>query len=150
MDVSFDVYARASAPRLRHALVMAYGVDVGADAAADAIAYGFEHWDELSRMANPTGYLYRVGQTAARRLRGRPLRLPRPEPGRLPDFEPGLIPALEQLTEQQRIVVLLVVGLQWRQAEVALLLDVSASTVRTHLDRGLTQLRLVLEGEPHV
>jgi RNA polymerase sigma factor (sigma-70 family) len=150
MDVTFDAYARASTPRLRHALVLAYGVDVGADAAAEAIAYGFENWDELSRMANPTGYLYRVGQTAARRLRSRPLRLPRPEAERLPDFEPGLIPALEQLTEQQRTVVLLVVGLQWRQSEVAELLDVSASTVRTHLDRGLTQLRFVLEGEPHV
>lgn len=100
-------------------------------------------------MENPIGYLFRVGQTAARRLRRRPSRLPGVEPSVLPEVDPALVPALEQLTAQQRIVVVLVGGLQWRQAEVAELLGVSASTVRTHLERGMVQLREVMGVTDH-
>lgn len=106
MSMGFDAFAEVAAVRLRHALVAAYGVDVGGDAAAEAMAYGFEHWDELAEMQNPSGYLYRVGQTAAGRLRRRAPRLPPPDPVLLPDVEPSLVPALEQLSEQQRTVVL--------------------------------------------
>lgn len=56
MSVGFDAFAEVAAVRLRHALVAAYGVDVGGDAAAEAMAYGFEHWDELAEMQNPSGY----------------------------------------------------------------------------------------------
>lgn len=150
MGVTFEEFAEVAAPRLRHALVSAYGLDVGVDAAAEAMAYGFEHWDEVSRTSNPAGYLYRVGQTAARRLRRQPPSLPRPEPTELPDLEPGLLPALEDLTETQRVVVVLVVGLQWRQSEVAELLDISHSSVRTHLERAMTHLRESLEAPRHV
>jgi len=147
--MSFESFAAEVEPRLRHALVAAYGVDVGVDAAADALAYGFEHWARLSTMANPSGYLYRVGQTSAKRLLRRPVSLPRADVVRLPDVSPELVPALEQLSEQQRVVVVLVGGLQWQQSEVAELLELSESTVRTHLRRGLTHLREVLEGACH-
>ena len=72
--MSFDQFAQSVTPRLRAALVAAYGVDIGSDAAAEAMAYAWEHWDRVGEMGNPAGYLYRVGQTAARRLR-RPERL---------------------------------------------------------------------------
>ena len=149
MGVGFDEFAADAAPRLRRALVAAYGLDVGVDAAADAVAWAYAHRDEVSVMDNPVGYLYRVGQTAARRLRRRPPRLPMPAPSMLPDVEPSLVPALERLSEQQRVVVVLVAGLQWRQVEVAELLGVSSSTVRTHLERGLAQLRLIMEVVDH-
>jgi Sigma-70, region 4 len=55
-----------------------------------------------------------------------------------------LLPALEQLTVAQRVTVVLVHGYGWSQADAAELLDVSPSTVRTHLHRALTQLRLTL------
>lgn len=45
---------------LRRALVARYGIDVGRDAAADALAWAVEHWPDLSAMANPVGYLYRA------------------------------------------------------------------------------------------
>ena len=149
MGVEFEPFAEEVGPRLRHALVAAYGVDVGVDAAADALAYGFEHWARVSSMTNPSGYLYRVGQSSAQRLLRRPVRLPRADVARLPDVSPELVPALEKLSEQQRIVVVLVGGLQWRQSEVAELLELSESSVRTHLQRGLTSLRSILEGAPH-
>lgn len=147
--MSFESFAAESGPRLRHALVAAYGVDIGVDAAAEALAYGFEHWSKVSAMNNPVGYLYRVGQSSARRLRRRPVRLPRVDVVQLPEVAPELVPALENLTEQQRVVVVLVEGLQWRQREVADLLDVSESTVRTHLQRGLAGLRSTLDGARH-
>jgi RNA polymerase sigma factor (sigma-70 family) len=60
-------------------------------------------------------------------------------------FEPGLRPALEALSEQQRAVVVLVHGYGWSQREVADLLNVSASTVRNHLERAMRRLRKTLE-----
>jgi RNA polymerase sigma-70 factor (ECF subfamily) len=135
--VSFDAFARTVGPRLRAGLVAAYGPDVGVDAAAAALAYGWENWARVGEMANPAGYLYRVGQTTARRCRRREGYLPVPEAQELPDFEPGLVPALESLTEHQRISIVLVYGFGWTQVETAELLDVDPSTVRTHLSRGL-------------
>ncbi|MEM9132260.1 MAG: sigma-70 family RNA polymerase sigma factor [Actinomycetota bacterium] len=148
--MTFESFVEASASRLRSALVAAYGPDVGADATAAALSYGWENWDRLSTMTNPAGYLYRVGQTAARRSTPRQGFLPAPPPDELPHFEPGLLPALEELSESQRVAVVLVHGFGWTQAEVAELLDVSPSTIRTHIARALTKLQSALEVEPHV
>ena len=130
---------------MRAGLVAAYGPETGQDAAAAALAYGWEHWDRVSGLENPAGYLFRVGQTAARRSFRKQGFLPVPEPDELPSFEPGLLPALEDLTESQRTAVVLVHGFGWSQVEVAELLDVSASTLRTHLSRGLAKLQNALE-----
>ena len=67
MGVTYEEFVRRDGVRLRAGLVAAYGPDVGADAAAEAAAYGFEHWERLSGMHNPAGYLYRVGQSEARK-----------------------------------------------------------------------------------
>lgn len=149
-DVGFEQFADEVGPRLRAGLVAAYGPIDGLDAAAEALAYGWEHWDELSSMLNPAGYLYRVGQTAARRERRQPPQLPVPDPVEMPDFEPGLVPALEQLTEPQRVCVMLVHSFGWSQVDVADLLGVGESTVRTHLSRGLNKLRDAFEVEHDV
>lgn len=100
--VTFEEFVRRDGVRLRAGLVAAYGPEIGADAAAEALAYGFEHWDRLGAMANPTGYLYRVGQSAARQHFRPSGYLPVAPAAGLPEFEPGLAPALESLTEHQR------------------------------------------------
>lgn len=147
-DVTYEEFVQRDGARLRAGLVAAYGPDVGADAAAEALAYGFEHWDRLGPMANPAGYLYRVGQSEARR-HFRPVGyLPvAPAPG-MPHFEPGLAPALEALTEPQRVGVVLVHALGWTLREAAELLDVDVSTLRTHIARAMTKLRTALEVTP--
>ncbi len=134
-----------NAARLRAGLVAAYGPETGADAAAEALAYGFEHWARLAGMDNPVGYLYRVGQTEARRQLRPNGFLPSRPAVRLPDFEPGLAPALESLSEQQRAGVLLVHALGWPQVDAAELLGVDVSTLRTHIARGMEKLRAALE-----
>ncbi len=147
--MTFDAYVAAAAPRLRAGLVAAYGSDVGLDAAAEALAYAWEHWDRLSTMTNPSGYLYRVGQSAARRGRRVPPLVPPPSPIDVPEFEPGLLPALQQLSESQRVCVVMVHGFGWGPTEIAELLDVNVSTVRSHVSRALASLREALEVNSH-
>ena len=95
-------------------------------------------------MGNPAGYLYRVGQSSARRgiFRKAP-DLPRP-PVNLDTaiwVEPALEGALESLSPRQRSVVLLVHGYSWTITEVAELWGVGFSTVQVHLDRAMKKLR---------
>lgn len=143
--VTFEQFAGERGPGLRAALVAAYGPQIGLDAASEALAYGWEHWPRLRAMHNPAGYLFRVGQSAARQLTRQPPSFPAPPEQALPDFEPGLLPALTALTEHQRVCVVLVHGYGWPIVEVAQLLEVSHATARTHLARGLSHLRNALE-----
>jgi DNA-directed RNA polymerase specialized sigma24 family protein len=122
------------------------GVDRARDAATDAFVYAWRHWDRISAMDNPEGYLYTAALGYARK---RPPSigglLPVPEPTELPRVEPGLVPALAALSEMQRTVVYLVEGCGWGLTDTARLLDISISTVRNHLARGMTKLRAALE-----
>jgi RNA polymerase sigma-70 factor (ECF subfamily) len=142
-EPAYEHFFARHEPRLRRALTAAYGPNDGSDAAAAALAYAWEHWEQVSVMQNPAGYLYRVGQSAARRRRRPHLDLPRPADDSH-EFEPGLVDALRGLTEHQRVTVLLVHGYEWTYAEVAELLEVSVSTVRNHLRRGLEHLQRAL------
>ena len=145
LGMTFEAWAEVAGPRLRAGLVAAYGPEAGLDAAADAMGYAWEHWERLSTMQNPAGYVYRVGQSAARRSRRVPPVSPVPLPAEISEFEPGLLPALERLSESQRVCVVMVHGFGWGATEIAELLDVSVSTVRSHIARGLSSLRNSLE-----
>ncbi len=138
---AFTTFVEAVEPRVRRALVASYGVEDGVEATATALAYAWEHWDDLRGMRNPAGYLFRVGQTAARRGRRRPLALPPVDVERLPEVEPGLPGALSDLSQRQRVIVLLVHAYEFSYEEVGSLLGLSESTVRNHLRRGMRKLR---------
>jgi len=128
--------------RLRRALVGAVGVNQVDDAVAEALAYLAEHRDRVLFMENPVGYLYRVAQT-----RTKPAKtpaLPVVHPASIPDVEPGLAPALMALPEAQRTAVWLAHGCGWRSTDIADALEISASTVATHISRGLASLRAEL------
>ncbi|MFP4555047.1 MAG: RNA polymerase sigma factor [Actinomycetota bacterium] len=145
VNEDFTAFVDEVEPRLSYALTAAYGVEVGRESTADAMAYAWEHWPELQAMDNPSGYLYRVGQSAARRHRRRsPLFPPVPASG-MPDVEPGLPDALGKLSRLQRTAVILLYALDWSEREAAELLGVDRSTVRRHRDRGLKKLRQALE-----
>ncbi len=140
--MEFEVFVREAEQRLSFAFAAAYGPDLGKDATAEAVAYAWEHWDRLSGMANPVGYLYRVGQSRVRRYRWRrPPVTPPVAGGREPWIEPGLPAALAALSVRQRVAVVLVEGFGWTQPEVAALIGVSRSSVQKHLERGLARLR---------
>jgi len=100
-------------------------------------------------MTNPVGYLYRVGQSASRRYTSDRVPIDRStqEHSAQRDLEPRLASALDSLTEQQRTVALLVHGFHWKKSEVASHLDIAESTVGTHLERAMTNIRNYLEIE---
>jgi RNA polymerase sigma factor (sigma-70 family) len=136
---AFEAFFARVEPSLRHALNATYGSELGREATAEALAWAWEHRDRLDSLERPVAYLYRVGQS---RIRRRRVRLPfvRSE-YRDPEVEPELMEALRALSGQQRVAVVLIHGYAWTMAEVAELLDVSVSTVQTHLERGLGRLR---------
>jgi DNA-directed RNA polymerase specialized sigma24 family protein len=140
--VDFVEFVRTNEPRLRHALTATLGFEDGKEAAAEAFAYGWEHWDRVGAMDNPVGYLYSVGRSKGRKLRSwaRPFFPEIPE-DRTPWFEPGLPAALARLPEKERTVVLLLHGYGWHLTEVAETLGVAKSTVQTHAERGMRKLR---------
>jgi DNA-directed RNA polymerase specialized sigma24 family protein len=143
VDGDFDAFAEAAQPRLRRAFVSCRGIEGAGDAAAEALAFAWEHWGRVKSMENPLGYLYRVGQSRTRPRR--PLALPPPDEIAAPDVEPGLIPALLGLPETQRTAVWLVHACGWPYREVAEAMGVSVTAVGTHVSRALERLRAVLE-----
>lgn len=141
---SFAAFAGEVTPRLKAALVAGVGVERAADAAGEALAYAWEHWEQVRTMENPAGYLYRVGVSRGRRWRRLRPMFPPPPDGEMPWVEPGLPRALAGLSERQRVAVVLVHCLGWTQEEVAGLLGISRGSVQTHLERGLHHLRASL------
>ena len=79
---SFTEFVVGTETRLRHALTAAFGPERGREGAAEALAYGWEHWDRIGKMENPAGYLYQVGRDHARRM----------TPRRVPVSRRSLIP----------------------------------------------------------
>ena len=140
---AFTAFVEEVEPRLKRALCVGFGIERGAEATADALAYGWEHWDRVEGMENPAGYLYQVGKSRARERRS-----PRPEfpppASAAPWVEPGLPAALAGLSELQRQSVWLVHGFEWSLTETAELLGISMSSVRKHLQRGERKLRRAL------
>jgi RNA polymerase sigma factor (sigma-70 family) len=140
---AFEAFFRQNEPRLRRALVAAYGPDLGRDAASEALAYAWEHWDRLSGMANLPGYLFRIGQTRGIRRKRQPVVHDSPS---WPEyhFEPALPAALAALSARQRLAVVLVHGYGYTLQEVADLTGLRKGSVQTHATRGLARLRNAL------
>jgi DNA-directed RNA polymerase specialized sigma24 family protein len=143
----FASWYEAVEPRLRVALSAAYGPERGREAAAEALAWAWEHLDRLGEIKHPVPYLFRVGRSRTRLRRIR-LTVPGATEWSEPWVEPGLARALSSLTPRQRVAVMLVCGHEWTLAEVAELLGVKLTTVQTHMDRGLAKLRAILEVSP--
>lgn len=141
--VTFEAFVRETEPKLRRALVAAYGPEQGRDAAAEALAYAWEHWDRLRQMANLPGYLFRVGQTRGTRRKRRPVLYEAPG---WPEyrFEPALPAALSALSERQRLAVVLVHGYGYTLREVADLTGLRRTSIQNHAERGLARLRAAL------
>ena len=138
---AFTEFVRAVEPRLKRALVATFGRDAGLEATADALAYGWEHWERVRVMDNPAGYLWGVGRNKARRRWKRRPSFPEVPVEQELWIEPRLPEMLSSLSESQRAAVLLIHGYQWTYAETAEVLGVKIPTVQKHVERGLKKLR---------
>ena len=144
---SFTIFVKKIEPQLRHALVAVFGQEQGREATAEALTYAWEHWHRVEAMENPAGYLYRVGRSRKPRS-AVPIFAPVPT-HRQPEVEPGLPAALGSLSEKQRLAVVMVHAYEWSRGETAAMLEISVSTLDTHLGRGLAKLRESLGAESH-
>jgi len=140
----FTRFVKETEPRLSYALAAACGIEIGAEATADALAWAWEHWSEVEEMKNPAGYLYRVGQSKARRYFRPAVLFPVVPSVETPTVDPDLGIALGALSKNQRVTVTLIHGLGYTEREVADLLGISRWSVRTHADRGLAKLKNAL------
>ena len=142
-------YAVSVAPAVEaagRALVARYGPELGPDVSAEMEAWAWEHQGQVLAAANPAGYLFRVGQSRARRyLRWRRTApwSPLPERDGFPDVD--LDQAVADLPHSQRSAVLLVHAFGYSYAEAAHLLGTSEGSIRNHLHRGMERLRTRLE-----
>ena len=127
----FEAFVASHERPLRQALTATLGIDRGREAAADAFAYAWEHWERVAGMANPVGYLFVVGRDRHRRRfrdrRARPVFDVAPDQSD-PWCEPALATQLTRLSDRERTAVLLVTGFEWSLAEVSLRLCVARDT----------------------
>lgn len=149
---AFEEFVRTDGERLRRGLVAHYGVEIGSDAAGEAIRVAWERWDEIAAMDNPVGYLFRVGQSRVRPQLGwrrRKVGLFRgvEQPAPVVDLHQhdDLVDVLDRLPTAQRSAVLLIKAHGYSYAETAELLGISEAAVTNHLHRGLKRLRASLE-----
>ena len=139
---TFEEFIVEARSQLRRAYAGHLAPDVIPDAVAEAEAWAWENRRRLNRIANPVGYLYRVGQSRIRtRKQGF---VPWKGDADAPMVEPGLPKALAALPAQQASAIWLVKACGWTNVQAAEALDVSPSTVATHVSRGMERLRAQL------
>lgn len=141
----FSLFVHDVEPRLSRALTGTYGPEIGEEATRDALVYAWENWERVSKMENPVGFLFRVGQSRSRRYRRKRVLFPQVDSAELPRVEPALPRALTELSERQRTALLLIHVEGLTEREVAEAMGVSRVTVRRHADRALQKLRSFLE-----
>ncbi len=152
-DSEFEQFVADVEPRLRRAMIVGFGPDLGRQSALEALSWAWENWDRVQAMDNPAGYLYRVATTRALRARPRDLPMSGPAIELTPDvstvdgewFEPGLLDALDTLSDVQRSAVVLVHGYGYTLREAAEILEVASSTVYKNCERAMARLRQKLE-----
>ena len=137
---------------VRRALVSFYGVEVGTSAWLHAMSVADLRWDEVRRMANPSGFLFRLGRSEARRsVRWAGTSGTFPSTDRLHAAYDGamvqLFDALTYLKPMQRAALMLVKGYGYSLRETAAVLELDEAAVYEHVRRGWQRLRGRMEVE---
>ena len=141
-DDGFEAWYRQEHPRLAAALtVMSGDAELAHDVVSEAFARALEHWDRVSVMESPTGWVRQVAvnllrrnhRRAAleRRLLGR--RRARSDEAPSQAVDPDLWKAVMALPPRQRAVLGLRLVLDLSQADTARLLGIRSGTVSATL-----------------
>jgi len=150
VDPQLEAFYRRHAEQVRQALCLALGdLDLGTEAADEAMARACERWSEIGEYDNPVGWAYRVGLNWARshqrRYRWRH-RGPVPDrPVMAVPGDPDLAEALARLSLDHRSVVVCRFYLDWSVEETAAALGLPDGTVKSRLRRALDVLHRSLE-----
>ena len=159
-DDSFDAFCRAAHPRVVGALSHLCGdAAVAEELAQEALIRAHQRWSRVRRLASPEGWTVHVGANLARSHLRRRAVARRLRPGQLdpqlgahhdPDGAEAVAVrrAVAALPHVQREAVVLRHVLGLTPAETAEVVGASAATVRKRCERGLTSLRVALDGDP--
>jgi RNA polymerase sigma-70 factor (ECF subfamily) len=152
LPMPFDDFFARHHEQMVRALTLAIGdVELGRDAAAEGFARALERWTQVSRYANPTGWVYRVGLNWARSRRRKfrrehaGMRLAEHAAPESHASDIQLVAALGALSIDHRTVVVGRYYLDWSEAQLAEALDIAPGTVKSRLSRALTQLANLME-----
>jgi RNA polymerase sigma-70 factor (ECF subfamily) len=146
----FDTFVEDEHERLYKALYFVTGSREDAeDLAQDAFLKLWERWDEIDRISDPTGYLFRVALNGFRMRRRRAamaLRRLAPVTVERDEFAEAEMRAdirrlLLELSRRQRAALLLVDLLGYPSEQAARILRVRPSTVRNLASQGRRALR---------
>lgn len=146
--VDFADFYRTSYDPVAKALAYALGdVDLGAEAADEAMSRAYARWSKVADYDNPAGWVYRVGLNWARSVHRRLAR-------RLPFIDrdvveppcpdPEIAAALRRLDARHRDVVVCRLLLDWSVDETAAALDLAPGTVKSRLHHALRRLAVDL------
>jgi RNA polymerase sigma-70 factor (ECF subfamily) len=138
---AFVVFYGRHADRLREALCLALGdIELGTEAAAEALARAREHWPEVSTEPNPAGWTYRAGLAWARTRQARTRPRDRDAAAPVPTRHADLTTRLHRLGVEQRAAVVCRYLLDWSVEETAAVLELPVETVESRLTRALERL----------
>ncbi len=149
---TFEDFCRREHASIANALGWALGGhDLGTEAADEAFARAYERWSDVSEMANPTGWVYRVGLNWGRRRIWRR----RKERELISTFDldhhtdayldHDLARALQSLPVKFRAVVVLRYLLGYSERATAESLGISTGTAKSRMSRALVRLRNQLD-----
>jgi RNA polymerase sigma factor (sigma-70 family) len=151
---SFEEFFRSEHAKLLRALYVVTGDRYFAeDAMQDAFVALWERWEQVRRLEDPSGYLYRTALNRVRRNHRRLTRfmaavvrmVPREQLYQVEDHD-AVIRALGTLTHRQRAAPVLSEMLSFDSETAGRLLGVKAVTARRLASMGRTALRAALEG----
>ena len=162
--MSFEHFYHHHYSKIATALSLYFGdAGVGQEAADEAMTRAYSRWNEVSAAANPSGWVYRVGQNWGRslitRLRRRVVGVHSIGSERAaeqasaasvmpPSYDPEIDRAVAQLNPKQRSVVICRYYLDWSTAQTAAALEISPGTVKSRLHTALTTLRARVHADP--
>jgi RNA polymerase sigma-70 factor (ECF subfamily) len=153
--LDFEAFWFRERDRLDRALTLTLGDPVlAAEAVDEAMARALERWHVVGRYERPAGWVYRVALNWARswlrKWNRRPTRpasqLDRPSLDDLPD--PDLAGPLAALRVEERTAVVLRFYLQFTPTEIAEVMNIPTGTAKSHVHRGLANLRSLMEVRP--
>ena len=149
---NFTSFYSANRAGVAKALTLTLGDrELAAEAADEAMARAYQRWGHVQAMANPVGWVYRVGfnwATSVLRRRARSAREPLYQTGVTdipPVSDPAVHRALAELDVKQRAVVVCRYLLGWSEQETAAALDLRVGTVKSRLARASRVLRVRLD-----
>ena len=148
---TFEAFFEAEHRQLFRSLVLITGERQEADdVAQEAMVRILERWDRVERMDDPRAYLYRTALnlnrnrhrwTVRRRNRSTDSRDVLPDAADAVATRVDVQSALEGLTSEQRIAVVLVDFLGFDSEGAGRVLDLNADAVRARVHRGRSALR---------